>query len=99
MTTLRNLDGTDPKSLIDIYFWLTKQCTKTANQSITLHLNIFNECIVESAVSSAEDVEDKKRPLKHSTSQQLNFITSNGPHPLACLKLVDDMLTNYFGKE
>ena len=30
---------------------------------------------------------------------KLNFISSNGPHPLASLPLVKDLFTAYFGKD
>ena len=59
----------------------------------------FNETIVESEVSSLEDIDTKKRPLKHETSVKLNFVSTNGPHPLASLPLVRDFLTDFFGKE
>ena len=59
----------------------------------------FNETIVESEVSSLEDIETKKRPLKHENSVKLNFISTNGPHPLVCLPLVKDVLNAYFGRD
>ena len=66
MTTLKNLDCTDRKSLIATWYTLLtdekmyKDC-KLVNHIALKYLNrSFNECIVESAVSSAEDVEDKK---------------------------------------
>ena len=59
----------------------------------------FNETIVESEVSSLEDIETKKRPLKHENSVKLNFISINGPLPLVCLPLVKDVLSAYFGRD
>ena len=47
----------------------------------------INETIVESEVSSLEDIETKKRHLEHDTSVKLNFISTNGPHPLVSLPL------------
>ena len=57
-----------------------------------------NECIVECAVSSVEEIDTKGRPLKDENVEKLNFIATNGPHPLVATTLVDDMLTSYFGK-
>ena len=59
----------------------------------------FNECIVESEVSSVEDISTSSRHLKDENVEKLNFISSNGPHPLVSMSLVDDMLTNHFGKD
>ena len=59
----------------------------------------FNETIVESEVSCLENIEGKKRPLKHENSVKLNFISTNGPHPLVNLPLVRDFLTAYVGKD
>ena len=55
----------------------------------------FNETIVESEVSSLEDIETKKRNLNHENAVKLNFISTNGSHPLVSLPLVTDILT-YF---
>ena len=57
----------------------------------------FNETIVETEVSTLEDIENKKRPLKHDTSVKLNFITTNGP--LVSLPLVKNCLNAHFGKD
>ena len=59
----------------------------------------LNETIVGCEVSSLEDIEGIKRPLKHANSVKLNFISTNGPHPLVSLPLVKDFLTAYFGKD
>ena len=45
----------------------------------------FNEAIVESELSSLEDVEVRKHPLDHKTSVKLNFISTNCRHPLVSL--------------
>ena len=72
---------------------------KFVNYIALIYLNrSFNECIVESAVSSAERIERSDRPLNEENAEKLNFVASNGPHPLVSMKLVDDMLTNHFGK-
>ena len=59
----------------------------------------YNECIVESAVSNVESIDTSGRPLKDENVEKLNFIATNGPHPLVSMNLVEDMLTNRFGKD
>ena len=58
-----------------------------------------NEGIVEVEVKSIKDISTSKRPLKHLTSERLNFISTNGPHPLVATELVKDTLNSYFGKD
>ena len=48
----------------------------------------FDECIVESEVSSFKDDEN---------AEKLNFISSNGPQPLCSMSVVEAMLINHFG--
>ena len=67
-------------------------CLKYLNRSL-------NECIVESEVSSLEEIQTHGRPLKDENAEKLHFIASNGPHPLVSMRLVDDMLDNHFGKD
>ena len=55
--------------------------------------------MVESEVSSLEDIQNSSRHLKDENAEKLNFISSNGPHPLVSSSLVNDMLTNYFGSD
>ena len=59
----------------------------------------FNECIVESEVSSVENIQTSKRHLKDENAEKLNFISSNGPHPLVSLNVVNDMLSTHFGND
>ena len=74
--------------------------TKYFNAYVLKFLNrSFNETVVESEVSSLENVENQKRPLNSKTTNMLNFISTNGPHPLVSLPLVKDFLDSYFGKE
>ena len=54
---------------------------------------------MESEVSSIEAIDTKSRPLKQENVDMLNFISTNGPHPLSSMSLVTDFLTNYFGSE
>ena len=77
------------------YLLLTEEdffsnCQHFINFAISFLNWSIKETIVESEVSSLEDVETRKRPMKHETSVKLNFISSNGPHPLASLPLVKD---------
>ena len=59
----------------------------------------FNEGIVEVEVSSLKNVSTERRPLNQSTVEMLNFISTNGPHPLVAMNLVDDFLNAHFGKD
>ena len=67
--------------------------------SLKLLNRSLNECVVESEVSSVEHIQTSDRPLKDENAEKLNFVASNGPHPLVSTNLVDDMLTSYFGKD
>ena len=55
-----------------------------------------NECTVESQVSAIESIENSSRRLKHLTAERLSFISTNGPHPYASLKVIEDSLNRYF---
>ena len=59
----------------------------------------FNECIVESEVSNLEDIQCSSRALNDKNAAKLNFISSNGPHPLESMGVVEEMLTHYFGTD
>ena len=56
----------------------------------------FNECVVESEVSSLLHIPNSSRHLKDENSKKLNIISKNGPYPLVSSHLVNDMMTNYF---
>ena len=72
---------------------------KFVNTICLKHLNrSLNECVVESEVSSVERIQTSDRPLKDENAEKLNFVASNGPHPLVSMNLVDDMLISHFGK-
>ena len=47
----------------------------------------------------SEMSQSSKRPLNDLNAEKLNFISSNGPHPLVSMGLVEDTLSNYFGKD
>ena len=59
----------------------------------------LNEGTVEVEFSCMEQIESEGRPLTHENACKLNFIATNGPHPLVSLSLVEDMLNSYFGKD
>ena len=44
-----------------------------------------NECIVESAVSNVEEIDRRDRPLKDENVEKLDFLATNGPHPLVSM--------------
>ena len=58
----------------------------------------FNEGIVEVEVSSLKETSAENRPLLQKTTEMLNFISTNGPHPLESMHVVDDFLDAHFGK-
>lgn len=73
-----------------------------------IHFNYFalkiinrsaNEGIVEVEVKSIKDISTSKRPLQNITTERLNFISTNGPHPLVSENLIKDSLDSYFGKD
>ena len=75
-----------------------KHC-KNVNAFALLFLNrSFNEAVVEVEVSSLKNISTEKRPLKTKSTEMLNFISTNGPHPLVSMNLVDDFLNAHFGK-
>lgn len=86
------------------YILLTKEnyynnCKFINHFALQFFNRSFNECIVESEVSSVEAIQTSERPLKDENAEKLNFISSNGPHPLVSMSLVEDMLTRHFGKD
>ena len=46
-----------------------------------------------------EQIESEGHPVKHENASKLNFISTNGPHPLVSLPLVEDVLNSHFGKD
>ena len=70
----------------------TQLCSlHAARTSLEKFVNLF--------LYNGEDIDTSGRPLKDENVEKLNFIATNGPHPLVSMNLVDDMLTNYFGKD
>ena len=56
----------------------------------------FNECSVESQVPTINSVDTSSRRLKHEMAEMLTFISTNGPHPLASLNVIEDALNRHF---
>ena len=105
LTVIEKLRGDEAVKLEQVWYMLLTEkdyynnC-KFVNNYVLMFLNrSSNECIVESEVSSVEDISTSSRHLKDENVEKLNFISSNGPHPLVSMSLVDDMLTNHFGKD
>ena len=59
----------------------------------------LNEGTVEVEVSCKEQIESEGRPTTHENASKPNFISTNGPHPLVSLPLVEDVLNSHFGKD
>ena len=101
LTVIEKLRGDEAVKLEQVWYMLLTEkdyynnC-KFVNNYVLMFLNrSFNECIVESEVSSVEDISTSSRHLKDENVEKLNFISSNGPHPVVSMRLVDDMLTNH----
>ena len=50
-------------------------------------------------MSNIEDIQCSERNLTCENADKLNFVSSNGPHPLKSMGVVEDMLTRKFGKD
>ena len=58
-----------------------------------------NEGIVEVEVKSIKYISTFKRPQHNLTSERLNFMSTNGPHPFVATDLVKDSPNSYFGRD
>lgn len=47
-------------------------------------------------VSAINAIETSSRRLKHEQGERLSFISTNGPHPLVSLRVVEDALNLHF---
>ena len=43
-----------------------------------------------------ESIESSSRRLKHETGEKLTFISTNGPHPLVSMNIVEEALDLHF---
>ena len=104
VSVLSELKEDDPLKLESLWYVLLTEENYFKNCKFVNHFCLhflnrsFNECIVESEVSSVGEIQASSRPLKDENAEKLNFVASNGPHPLVSQKLVDDMLSRHFGK-
>ena len=57
------------------------------------------KCTIINIMFSIKGRGASSSPLKDENAEKLNFVASNGPHPLVNQKLVDCMLSRYFGKK
>ena len=76
-----------------------KDCKKV-NAFALKFLNLsFNESVVEVEVSNLKQTSTESRSLAQRTTKMLNFVSTNGPHQLVSMSLVDSFLTTHFGKD
>ena len=73
-----------------------KNCLNINEFALKFLTRTFNECTVESQVSSISQIETTSRWLSHEHAQQLVFIRKNEPHPLAAMNVVEEALNLYF---
>ena len=76
-----------------------KHCKKVNAFALRFLNRSFNEAVVEVEVSNLKQTSTETRALKQRTTEMLNFISTNGPHPLVSMSLVDSFLSSYFGKD
>ena len=73
-----------------------ENCTNVNEFALRFLTRTFNECTVETQVSAINAIETSSRRLKHEQAERLSFISTNGPHPLVSLKVVEDALNLHF---
>ena len=75
-----------------------KSCQKVNNFALRFLNRSLNEAVVEVEVSNLKETSSDKRKLLQKNTEMLNFVSTNGPHPLVCMDVVDCFLTRHFGK-
>ena len=73
-----------------------ENCLNVNDFALRFLTRSLNECVVEVQVSTISSIESSSRTLKHETSERLTFVSSNGPHPLKAMKLIEDALNMHF---
>ena len=73
-----------------------KTCININEFALRFLTRTANECTVETQVSSISNIETSSRSLKHAMGEKLTFISTNGPHPIASLKVVEDAMNIHF---
>ena len=53
---------------------------------------------MEVEVSNLKETSTESRSLAQKTTEILNFVSTNGPHPLVSMNVVDSFLDLHFGK-
>ena len=94
------------KKLPKNYIWyklltdekLFSNCKKVNEFALRFLNRSFNEAVVEVEVSNLKEISSEKRPMIQKTTEMLNFIATNGPHPLVSMNLVESILNSFFGK-
>ena len=56
----------------------------------------LNECVVEVQVSTISSIDNPSRTMSHTISKNLTFISSNGPHPLKAMGVIEEALNLHF---
>ena len=74
-----------------------KNCKKFNAYALKFLNRSFNEGIVEVEVSSLNKISSESRPLQQQTTDKLNFISTNGPHPLVSSGLVENFWMHILG--
>ena len=59
----------------------------------------FNEAVVEVEISNLKQQSTESRSLLQKTTEMLNFVSTNGPHPLVSMNVADSFIDLHFGKE
>ena len=59
----------------------------------------FNEAVVEVEVSNLKQQSTESRSLLQKTTEMLNFVSTNGPHPLVSMNVADSFLDLHFGEK
>ena len=77
------------KTCINVNEFALRFLTRTANECTV-------ETQVETQVLSISHIETSSRSLKHAMGEKLTFISTNGPHPIASLKVVEDAMNIHF---
>ena len=96
-TLIQNTELKTPESIW--YELLTqekyyKTCTNMNEFALRFLTRTFNVCTVES--QAINSIETSLRHLKNKMTEMLSFISTNGPHPLASLHVIEDALNVHF---
>ena len=70
-----------------------KSCQKVNNFALRFLNRSLNDAVVEVEVSNLKETSSDKRKLLQKNTEMLNFVSTNGPHPLVCMDVVDCFLT------